>query len=138
MLGLDGFAFWSVLVVLLLDELFEDVPLLPVCASATAPESTRIAMMLSVLFITYLVKRFDSASAFKHSTKLGITTVMAACSPGGTCQWTPELDSSGVSELGATGALACAVLYIGVIPSVACQRGAEGSRFCFFRVVTEY
>jgi hypothetical protein len=44
-----------VLVLLLLVELPEDVDPPLVCASATAPESTRIAMMLSVLFITYLV-----------------------------------------------------------------------------------
>jgi len=52
-----GVAFWSdVLVLLLLVEVPEDVDPLLVWASATAPESTRIAMMLSVLFITYLVR----------------------------------------------------------------------------------
>jgi hypothetical protein len=59
-----------VLVLLLLVE-DDPVLLLPACANATAHESIRIAMMLSVLFIHYLARiYFDSASAFNHSTKL--------------------------------------------------------------------
>jgi hypothetical protein len=63
---LGGVAFWSVVVVVFVVLFVVDVPvpLLPVCASATAPESTRIAMMLSVFFIDCLPRRrFDSASA---------------------------------------------------------------------------
>ena len=75
-LELGGVAFWSVplVLVLLVDDPVED-PVLLVCANATAHESTRIAMMLSVLFIQYLslASFFDNASVFNHSTKLRST-----------------------------------------------------------------
>ena len=76
---LGGVALWSVVLGVLLGVLLllvdEPVLLLPACAIATAHESTRIAMMLSVLFIQYLslASFFDNASVFNHSTKLRST-----------------------------------------------------------------
>jgi len=69
---LGGVALWSVVVVVLVVLFVVElpVPLLPVCASATMPESTRIATMLSIFFIAYLMRDLTRLRPFNHATKL--------------------------------------------------------------------
>jgi hypothetical protein len=69
---LGGVALWSVVVVVLVVLFVVElpVPLLPVCASATTPESTRIATMLSIFFIAYLMRDLTRLRPFNHATKL--------------------------------------------------------------------
>ena len=58
---LGGVALWSVVLGVLLLLVDEPVLLLPACAIATAHESTRIAIMPSVLFIQYLARIYLTA-----------------------------------------------------------------------------